>query len=262
MARGDLPFFMALKEHFAARGIACPLPLRARSGEVIIDVEGKPAALVQFLEGRSSVNITRAQMHSLGECVARMHLAAQSFPLTRGNALSLEGWKSLYAEMGGALNNIVPTLEDMVRDEITWLSSVWPQQLPRGVIHADIFPDNVFFTGDTVSGVIDFYFACTDAFAYDLAIVINAWCFDGDGIYDATRQQALIEGYEKHRTLSDREMHALPILLRGSALRFLLTRAYDLLNHDVNALVHPKDPMEYVRKLQYHQKQYKESTHE
>lgn len=253
MKREDVPFFMALMQHFAAAGLPCPLPVRRRDGDVLSELKGKPAAIVSFLRGKSLVVTRDRHLASLGAMVARMHNAVQGFDGARENALSLAGWRQIYTKIAPDLDSIRAGLAQFVGDELAYLETHWPQDLPRGVVHADIFPDNVFYEGDEVSGVIDFYFACVDAFAYDLAIVMNAWCFEGREFILA-KAQALFAAYRAVRPLSGAEMEALPVLARGAALRFLLTRAHDWIHREEGALVTPKDPMEYVAKLEFHQR--------
>ncbi len=252
MKREELPFFMQLMEHMAAQGIPCPLPVHGRMGDVIVQVKDKPAAIVRFLQGKSTMMPRTVQVASLGAMVARMHNAVQGFSGVRENALSLAGWRSIFEKIEGGLDSIQAGLRALVEKELTLLEAQWPRDLPRGVVHADIFPDNVFYEGDAVSGVIDFYFACEDFFAYDLAIVMNAWCFEGKE-FNLTKAQHLCAQYRAVRPLSAQEMEALPVLARGAALRFLLTRAHDWIYRDAAALVTPKDPMEYVKKLEFHQ---------
>jgi homoserine kinase type II len=185
---------------------------------------------------------------------ARLHHAGKDFPLHRKNALSLTGWRPLYEAAASRADDVVPGLRAVLEDELKFQEEHFPTGLPGGVIHADLFPDNVFFLDGVCSGIIDFYFACNDAFAYEVAICLNAWCFEPDASFNMTKGMALLAGYERVRLLEPREREALPILARGSALRFLLTRLVDWLNVPPGALVKPKDPMEYVRKLRFHQK--------
>jgi homoserine kinase type II len=189
----------------------------------------------------------------LGTALARLHLAGKNFEMRRPNNLSVADWGSLLAASGLQANDIYHGLFNLLNDELRYLTQAWPSGLPEGVIHADLFPDNVFFLGDTLSGLIDFYFACTDALAYDLAICLNAWCFEADGSFNITKSQQMVTAYEKVRPLSAAERAAIPVLARGAALRFLLTRLYDWLNHPKEALVKPKDPLEYLSKLRFHQ---------
>ena len=254
VAAGDLPFFLGLMEHLASRGIRCPLPVKDRRGEALQTVAGRPAVLVTFLEG---IWVRRPQtMHcaALGRALAQMHEAGRDFPLTRANALSLAGWASLVEMSRARADTVEAGLAAFVSAELAFLESCWPTDLPQGVIHADLFPDNVFFLKERLSGLIDFYFACNDLLAYDLAVCLNAWCFEADKSFNVTKGRALIQAYESVRPLAPAEREALPILARGAALRFLLTRLYDWLTVPDGALVTPKDPLEYVRKLRFHQR--------
>lgn len=250
----DVPFFLSLMQHVAARGVDCPQPIAQREGALVGEIAGKHAALVSFLHGKSRSVIRNEHAAQVGMALGRLHLAVSDFTGTRANGLGFDGWQAIYQNIASRLDEIQPGLQQLVGDELAFLSTHWPQhnQLPAGVIHADLFPDNVFFTGDAVSGLIDFYFACTDAYAYDVAITINAWCFDGRAC-NLTRMRQLLKQYEAQRPLSAAEKEALPVLLRGAALRFLLTRAHDWLFHEQSALVTPKDPLEYVAKLRFHQ---------
>src|SRR4029078_7341956 len=190
---------------------------------------------------------------ALGEALARLHLAGADFPMRRENALSVAGWHQLYAACHHRANEVQRELDGLLARELEALEGEWPQALPQGVIHADLFPDNVFFLGDKLSGLIDFYFACTDTLAYDVAICLNAWCFESDHSYNVTKARSLLNAYGKVRALSEAELKALPVLARGAAMRFLLTRLVDWLAVPGGALVPPKDPLEYYRKLRFHQ---------
>jgi len=213
---------------------------------------GRPAALVTFLEG---VWIRRPQPRhcaAVGKALAGLHVAGRGFGLTRANGLGLTGWRPLFERFETRADEIVPGLAATIRHELDVLEAHWPTGLEQGVIHADLFPDNVFFLGDRLSGLIDFYFACNDALAYDIAVTLNAWCFESDHSFNVTKGQALLKGYESVRPLSSAEREALPLLARGAALRFLLTRAYDWLHTASNALVKRKDPAEFLRRLKFH----------
>jgi homoserine kinase type II len=248
----DLPFFLGLMEHLARHGLPCPLPVHARDGRALRSLLGKPAAIVSFLEGRWPRRITVERCAALGEALAALHLAATDFTVRRANALSLAGWRSLFEGCRGKADAVEPGLEGEIADDLADLAQRWPRDLPAGVIHADLFPDNVFFAGDQVTGIIDFYFACNDLLAYDIAICLNAWCFELDGSFNLTKAKALLHGYRQRRPLDPAEVAALPVLARGSALRFLMTRLYDWLHQVEGALVKPKDPREYLRKLRFH----------
>jgi homoserine kinase type II len=253
VAARDLPFFLALMEHLADRGITCPQPVHNRQGVVLGEIAGRPAAIVTFLDGLWIRRPGVKHCAAVGEALARLHLAGQDFAMTRANALTVGNWRPLYAQADGRADSVQHGLADTIARELDVLEQSWPRGLPQGVIHADLFPDNVFFLGDRLSGLIDFYFACTDTLAYDVAICLNAWCFESDHAYNVTKGRALLQGYSAVRALSAAEREALPLLARGSALRFLLTRLVDWLRVPEGALVRPKDPLEYFRKLRFHQ---------
>lgn len=251
----DLPFFVGLMEHLAARGLACPLPIKARDGQALRQLMGRPAAIVSFLKGVWPRKPTAQHCGEVGRAMAEMHLAGADFALRRANNLSVAGWRRLIADCGAGADTVAPGLAADLAAEIGWIADKWPTvgaDLPQGVIHADLFPDNVFFLDGTCSGLIDFYFACTDFLAYDLAIGINAWCFEADGAFNVTKGRQLLRAYEAVRPLTPAERGRLPLFARGSALRFLLTRLFDWLNQVPGALVKPKDPLEYWRKLKFH----------
>ncbi len=252
VAEADLPFFLGLMEHLADRGIACPLPLHGRDGRILRHLAGRPAAIVTFLQGMWPRRIQPRHCVELGAALARMHLAGADFPLRRPNALSVAGWRPLFALCRERAHEVAPGLADELAAELDHLEAAWPDDLPVGVIHADLFPDNVFFKGAALTGLIDFYFACDDAFAYDLAVCLNAWCFESDGAFNVTKARVMLSSYRRIRPLSQSELLALPLLARGSAMRFLLTRLHDLLHHRDGVLVKPKDPVEYLRKLRFH----------
>jgi homoserine kinase type II len=251
----DLPFFLALMAHLAGKGIATPLPVKARDGEALRRLAGRPAVLVTFLDGMSARRPTAEQCGQLGEALARLHAAGADFAShSRVNALGPHGWRPLLERSGPAANSVQAGLYGFADEELLVLESRWPRGLPAGVIHADLFPDNVFFLRGALSGIIDLYFACNDLLAYDLAICLNAWCFEPDYAFNITKGAALIAGYERVRALAPEEREALPVLCRGAAIRFMLTRLYDWLNVPPGALVKPHDPMAYYRRLRTHQK--------
>jgi homoserine kinase type II len=254
VAAGDVPFFLALMEHLHARGITCPQPVKMRSGETLGTLCGRPAAVVTFLEGMWIRRPDAGHCAAVGEALARMHLAGADFPRTRRNALSVQGWRPLFERAADRADGVQRDLRVTIERELDHLEAAWPRQLPQGVIHADLFPDNVFFLSGQLSGLIDFYFACTDTLAYDVAICLNAWCFEPDHSYNVTKGRNLLASYIATRPLDDAELEALPLLARGAALRFLLTRLVDWLDVPPGALVQPKNPLEYFRKLRFHQK--------
>jgi homoserine kinase type II len=249
----DLPFFLGLMGHLADRGINCPLPVKGHDGRALRELAGRPAAIVTFLEGVSYRRPTPAHCGALGSTLAALHEAGKGFTLSRENALSIDGWKTLAAQALPRANEVAPGLGAFIASELADLETHWPRTLPGGIVHADLFPNNTLFVGDQLSGVIDFYFAAKDAFAYDLAICLNAWCFEPDNAFNLTKGRAMIAGYRAKRPLNGAEIAALPTLCRGAALRFLLTRLVDWLNVPPGALVRPLDPMEYYKKLRFHQ---------
>jgi len=253
VAEADLPFFLGLMEHLAARGINCPQPVKNKQGGMLGKVAGRPAAIVTFLDGLWIRRPGASHCAAVGEALARLHLAGGDFKQQRPNALAMKSWRPLYEQAKARGDSVRQGLCTEIAVELDALEKSWPRDLPQGVIHADLFPDNVFFLGDKLSGLIDFYFACTDMLAYDAAICLNAWCFESDHSYNVTKGRALLNGYSKVRVLSVSERAALPILARGAAIRFLLTRLVDWLAVPDGALVRPKDPLEYYRKLRFHQ---------
>ena len=252
MKADDLPFFLGLMAHLESHGIACPQPVQDKNGAQWSMFKGRAAAILTFLNGISLRKPQVAHCQAAGATMAALHEAGKDFALTRPNALSVAGWQELAAATVTRAEAVQGGLGALITTSLTELEAGWPSGLPQGVIHADLFPDNVLFTGDRLSGVIDFYFACNDMLAYDLAVMLNSWCFEIDGAYNVTKGRAMIAGYRGARQMSDAEIAAMPLLMRGAALRFLLTRLYDWLNPDPNALVRPKDPREYAKKLRFH----------
>ncbi len=253
VARGDLPFFLGLMEHLAARGVSCPTPVRNSQGEYLAELAGRAAALVTFLEGFWPRRPQVAHCLEVGRALAQLHLAGQGFALSRPNALGPAGWRPLYERFAKQADKVAKGLGAVIEDELALHEKSWPRALPQGIIHADLFPDNVFFIGEKLSGLIDFYFACNDSLAYDVAICLNAWCFEQDFSFNVTKGRALLKGYREVRPLKPEERDALPVLARGAALRFLLTRSHDWLNTPKNAIVKPHDPLAYLRRLRFHQ---------
>lgn len=248
----DLPFFLGLMEHLAEKGISCPIPVHDRAGQALGRLANRPAAIVTFLRG---VWVRRPRVEhcaAVGRALAELHLAGAGFTLTRANALSVANWRPLFGLCDGRADEVAPGLAAEIDAELDYIEGHWPSDLPTGIIHADLFPDNVFFLGSELSGLIDFYFACTDMFAYDVAVCLNAWCFEPDVSMNITKARALLSGYTSVRRFEEAEMELLPLLARGAALRFLLTRLYDWLTVPEGALVVPKDPLEYYKRLRFH----------
>ncbi len=247
VAAADLGYFLNLMDHLAARGVPAPPAIADREGRQIHELMGRPCCLIAFKSGVSPSRPTAAQAHAAGAALGAMHVAAADFAQTRANDLGPAGWAALLARDPARIETLVPGIGAAVAA----VTTQWPASLPRGTIHADLFPDNVLMLGDRVSGLIDFYFACTDLLAYDLAVMHSAWAFDSSGApLDRAVGAALIEGYEHERPLSGDERAALPLLARGACLRFALTRAWDWLNTPADALVTRKDPLAYWRRYQ------------
>jgi homoserine kinase type II len=249
----ELPYFLGLMDHLANGGFSCPTPIHGRDGAALRELSGRPAAIVSFLSGMWPRKVTPQHCAELGASMARLHLAGADFRGHRDNNMSVSGWEELVSATQERADEVVPGLSDTIVNELAHIRLSWPSNLPQGVIHADLFPDNVFFLGSRLSGLIDFYFACNDALAYDIAICINAWCFESDASLNITKARALLRSYASVRNLSRDEYDALPRLARGAALRFLLTRLYDWLNHDEAAFVRPKDPRQFLDRLRFHQ---------
>ncbi len=250
----DLPYFLDLMEHLAKAGVPSPLPVRDQSGKALQTLCGKPACIISFLNGVSVDDADESHCAAVGSMLAQMHHATSDFTAARHNDLSIEGWRTLADKTVAHADTVQDGLAEIIASEMDFLEQNWPKSLPKGTIHADLFPDNILFTNHTITGVIDFYFGCTDFLAYDLAVCINAWCFDQQMHFVPGRAKRLIEMYDVARTMSGAEVAALPILCRGAAMRFLLTRLYDWLNPVEGAVVRPKNPLDYLARLKFHQK--------
>ena len=248
----DLPFFIELMTHLSAAGMNCPLPVAAREGQILHKLAGRPCAVFSFLDGTFSRIPNRAKCHALGASLAELHVKAKGLSRHRANALGPTSWIPLLHSIGSDANILAEGMQQTITKRLEQILSDWPSDLPDGIIHADLFPNNVLFVGDRLTGLIDFYFACEDILAYDIGICLNSWCFETDGSFNLTKSRALIQGYESVRRLSVAEKQAIPVLAAGSAMRFFLTRLYDWLHTPKDALVSPKDPMEYWTILRFH----------
>jgi homoserine kinase type II len=248
----DLPYFLGLMQWLARHGFPCAEPMAARDGRLFRPIRGKPAALVQFLNGLSVRRPSLEHCRQAGEGMAWLHEAARGFPGRRINDLGQPAWRPMVERLKGEADALKPGLGATIEADLQTLEAAWPGVLPAGAIHADLFPDNVFFQGGKFAAAIDFYFACDDFLAYDIGVALNAWCFEPDGSFNVTLARAFVAGYERRRRLEPAERDALPILARGSALRFFLTRLNDWRSTPEGALVRPKDPFEYERKLAVH----------
>ena len=249
VAEEDLPFFVGLMDHLAQAGFPCPLPIRNRAGDALGHLAQRPAAMVSFLEGMEISDPAPRHGSAVGATMARMHLLAEDFQIKRTNALAPHGWPELANASADEADSVEAGLRKLIADEMIWTAKHWPKDIPTGVIHADMFKDNVFFLDDQLSGVIDFYFACNDFLAYDIAVAINAWCFNADLKFQPDMCAAILQGYQTVRPLETTEKQALPVLARGAALRFLLTRLNDWLNVPEGAVVVPHDPKAFSARL-------------
>ncbi|HQT76837.1 MAG: homoserine kinase [Rhodospirillales bacterium 20-64-7] len=248
----DLPWFLGLMEHLAQRGLVCPQPVHGQDGAALRQLCGRYAAITTFLPGVWPRRVRQSHCGPVGAALARLHLAGADYTPRRANALGPQSWRPLLDRCRDRANEVQAGLEHELDDALTRILAAWPDNLPVGHIHADLFPDNVFFLGDTLSGLIDFYFAATDLLAYDIAVCLNAWCFEPDFAFNVTKSRALLRAYVQTRPLSAGELAALPVLCQGAAIRFLLTRLFDWLNTPAGALVTRKDPLEYLRRLRFH----------
>lgn len=249
--KSDLPFYLELMNHLAVKGISCPQPVKRNDGKMIGELVGRPATIVTFLEGVWLRKPNAMHCREVGKAMAEMHLAGLDFSLTRKNSLSISAWRPLWNLSRNRAEELSAGAVSEIDRELDYLEEHWPSNLPQGVIHADLFNDNVFFLNDRFSGIIDFYFACTDMLAYDLAIALNAWCFERDFSYNVTKSEGMLKAYCAVRPLEQKEVEAILILARGAAVRFFLTRLYDWFNTPMNSLVVKKDPLEYWRKLNF-----------
>lgn len=252
VAPQDLPYFLNLMEHLAENGIRCPTPLHGNDGKSLRSLCGRPAAIITFLAGMWPRRIQPFHCAELGSALAEFHLAGASYGQSRRNNLSVDAWRPLFESCAGRADSVEPGLSKILSSELDYLEANWPKGLPTGICHADLFPDNVFFRHEKLSGIIDFYFACNDFLAYDVSICLNAWCFERDRSFNVTKAKLLLSAYGRTRPFEAAELEALPLLARGNAMRFLLTRLYDWLNHPEGAFVSPKDPLEYLRILNFH----------
>lgn len=251
----DLPFFLELMQHLGKQDFPSPVPVARKDGTLYGTLCNRPAALTSFLVGQSSKSPKPSHCENVGAAMATLHIKTQDFEGKRDNGHTLADWQRLFALCEAEADNVIPHLREEISTELARLAQHWQHDvphLPQGIIHADMFPDNVFFQGQTLSGVIDFYFSCRDVYAYDLAIALNAWCFENDATFNITKARALMRGYQAVRPLMAAEIEALPILAAGAAMRFLITRLYDWQRQNKDDLVIPKNPIDYLRRLRFH----------
>ncbi len=248
----DLPFFINLLSNFSENKFPCPKPIANKNNEKINKIKNKNAALVTFLNGQSKNKITSEECFEIGKITAQLHEITKKFNVSRKNNLSIESWQNIFEKTIKKKKDLDETIIKKTKNYLNFLKDNWPKNLPQGIIHADLFPDNIFFTNNKVSGIIDFYFACNDFFAYEIAICINSICFDNNSTFNMTKAKNLIDGYSSIRTLSEEEKKFLPILSMGAAMRFFLTRLHDFYHTDNKADVKIKDPFEYFKKIEFH----------
>jgi homoserine kinase type II len=248
----DLPFFIKLLSYLSENKFPCPKPIANKNNEKINRIKNKNAALVTFLNGQSKNKITSEECFEIGKITAQLHEITKKFDINRKNNLSIENWESIFEKTIKQKIDLDESIIKKTKNYLNFLKDKWPKNLPQGIIHADLFPDNIFFINNKVSGIIDFYFACNDFFAYEIAICINSLCFDNNSTFNMTKAKNLIDGYTSIRTLSEDEKKYLPILSMGAAMRFFLTRLYDFYHTDNKADVKIKDPFEYLKKIEFH----------
>lgn len=248
-----LPFYLGLMKHLHDKGAPVPNPLTNKSEKLYSTILGKSCAIISFLEGKSAHQIQNDHLAELGQHMAKLHLLSSDFSHSMTNRFSLPSWEGLFLQTKDKADQLKKGLSNEIEEHLQFLKTHWPQNLPTGIIHGDLFPDNVFFKNNHLSGMIDFYFACTDFWMYDIAICLNAWCFEVGGDFNVTKARLLLTNYHKVRPISEEELNALPILASGAAMRFLLTRLYDWLYPATGAVVTPKNPLEYLQRLRFHQ---------
>ena len=253
VSSNDLPFFIELMNYLDTKEYKCPKPIADIKGNYISYLKQKPCTIVSFIRGKWVKNIKNIHCQQLGKNLAKLHALTKDFKLKRENSMGYHTWDSLFKNFRSEKNIQYKEIYKIISDELTFLSNNWPKNLPSGIIHADLFQDNVFFEDNSFTGIIDFYFACYDFYAYELAVTLNAWCFEKDQSFNTTKARLILAEYQKEKALSIEEKESFPILSRGAALRFLLTRLNDLIFHSPKHFVQPKDPHEYLEKLYFHQ---------
>ena len=251
----DLPFFMGLMKNIFNKNFPSPEPIINKNGNYITEIFGKKAAVVSFLEGTSKKNLTPGNCHEVGIYTAKLHTITKNLNIKRTNRLSVNSWRLIYRKIQRDCSKIYPDLTKIIERNLEVIEDKWPKNIPRGIIHADLFPDNIFFKGSKLTGIIDFYFSCYDFYALEIAICLNALCFEGKNenlSFNVTKAKKFIDGYSSIRKLTEEEKESLKILCHGAAMRFLLTRVFDYLNLTEDALVKIKDPVEYLKRLEFH----------
>ncbi|MDC0161742.1 homoserine kinase [bacterium] len=249
----ELPFFMNLQKELVTHGFSCPLPIENNDGSIINKIKDKSGVIISFIDGKQLQSILPKHCKEVGSMIAKFTNITKTSKLKRDNGLNIKTWETIFKKCKESHDNYYDNYFKILEDEISFLKNNWPTNLPRAIIHADLFQDNIFFTNDKISGVIDFYFSCKDFIAYELALAINAWCFDLTKGFKSENYLSLIEGFNEHSTINNDEIKSLNILLRGAAVRILVTRLHDIIYQPKDALVIPKDPEEYLQILKWHQ---------
>ena len=251
----DLPFFSNLMFELSKNGFICPKPILNKDNNYISDFNDKKFMITSFLDGKSKNDLSPFECKIVGNQIAKLHQITKNFKFIRKNDLSVKSWRSIFSQVKDRCNKIHPELPKLIEANLISIEKEWPTNLPSGIIHADLFSDNIFFKNNKFSGFIDFYFSCNDFYAFEIAICFNALCFDGvkqNLSFNVTKAKKLMDGYNEVRKISKDEKIALKVLSQGAALRFLLTRVFDYLNTVDDAIVKIKDPEEYLKRLEFH----------
>ena len=251
----DLPFFMGLMRNLFDANFPSPEPMINKNGNYITEISGKKAAVVSFLEGSAKKNLNPEDCYKVGVLTAKLHLTTKNLVQKRENKLSVDSWRKIYEKVRNDCSKIHPNLTNTIEKNLDEIEKNWPKNIPSGIIHADLFPDNIFFKNNKLTGIIDFYFSCYDCYVFEIAICLNALCFEGfkeNLSFNVTKAKKFIDGYSSVRKLTEIEKKSLKIFCQGAAMRFLLTRVFDYLNLTKGALVKIKDPVEYLKRLEFH----------
>tara|TARA_Y100000590_G_C15712081_1_gene1010629 strand:- start:248 stop:1216 length:969 start_codon:yes stop_codon:yes gene_type:complete len=251
----DLPFFISLMKNLFDKKFPSPEPIINRNGNYISEISKKKAAVVSFLEGSAKKILNPNDCYEIGTNTAKLHLITKDLTGRRKNKLSIDSWRKIYNKVKNDCSKISANLPKIIEKNLYEIEKNWPKNIPSGIIHADLFPDNIFFKNNKLSGIIDYYFSCYDFYAFEIAICLNALCFEGKNenlSFNVTKAKKFIDGYSNIRKLTEEEKKSLKVLCQGAAIRFLLTRVFDYLNLTEGAIVKIKDPMEYLKRLEFH----------
>ena len=248
----ELPFFMNLMLSLNDRKILCPKPIKNKNKKILFQVKNRQAAICSFVRGKEKTNHTLSECQSIGKNIAKLHMVGKKIKLHRANNLSIKSWIALNQSIKTKANKKIPNIYSFINTLLLDLKKKWPSQLPTGIIHGDLFPDNIFFNKTKFAGFIDFYFSCSDFLIYDIAICINAMCFDKKIKFNKLKANALLKGYSSQRKISKKEFTALPQLLLGASIRFFLTRLHDSINRQKGAIVKVKNPKEFLKRIQFY----------